>query len=112
IGTMRSGSCVTGVAETSHRPKLPPMSASTEKGTRNLTDADSHSQYRARALLALRAKASSTATAAKPVDCHRWLPARRPREAANSGVGIASSFLRQLAEGLARFLHIFQSELA
>src|ERR1035438_3768110 len=109
---MTNGSLDTGVAGRIKRPRRLPMAASTENGTRNLTEAAIHSQYRARAWLALSAKASSTATAANPVDCHKWLAAKRPKEAANSGVGIASSFLRQLAEGLARFLHIFQSELA
>jgi hypothetical protein len=41
---MTSGSLDTGVAGTNHRPRLAPISASTENGTRNLTDAASHSQ--------------------------------------------------------------------
>ena len=67
------------------------MAASTENGIRNFTDAASHSQYRARAELARNAKASTTATAAKPVDCHKWLAARRPKVTANSCVDIVFS---------------------
>src|ERR1017187_2158359 len=88
---MTNGSLDTGVAGTNHRPRLAPIVASTENGTRNLTEAATHSQYRARAWSDLSVKASNTATAANPVDCHRWLAARRPKEAVNSGVGIASS---------------------
>src|ERR1035441_5486350 len=105
ICSITNGIRATGAAGANHRPISLPTAASAENGTRNLTEAASHSQYRARAWLALRAKASSTATAANPVDCHRWL-------AANSSVGIALSFLRQLAEGLARLIHVVQGELA
>ena len=80
---------------------------------RNFTDAASHSQYRARAELARNAKANTTATAAKPVDCHKWLAASRPKVTAHSCArGIALSFLRQFAQRPARFLDIFQGELA
>jgi hypothetical protein len=70
------------------------MEVSTENGMRNLTDATSHSRCRTRAWLPLTANASSAITAANPVDCHKWFAAKRPNVAAESGVSMASSFLR------------------
>jgi hypothetical protein len=44
ICSITNGKRDTGVAGRSHRPRLAPMAANAENGTRNLTDAASHSQ--------------------------------------------------------------------
>ena len=50
-----------------------PMKNSSEKGTRNFTDASSQIQWRSAALLARNTSVISQAPPQNSVDCHRWL---------------------------------------
>src|SRR6185437_14624057 len=52
-----------------HSSRLPKF-ISAENGTKNLSDAHSHSQYRTRAWFLRKANDSSAAAAANSVDCH------------------------------------------
>jgi hypothetical protein len=59
------------IAEAGRQSSRVPTLTSSEKGTRNFTDAIIQSQYRTDALFFLNTSANSPATPAKSVDCHK-----------------------------------------